>query len=102
MEVSTVRHVQAFTRARRRDLKLSQERLAEMAGVSRKWVSEFERGSTTAVELPLLLRVLAALELTVDITATDPAGRGRATDTEGESELDLDDLLRAYSSRIVE
>lgn len=70
--------------------------------MSRKWLSEFERGTTTAVELPLVLRVLAALALSVDITAGDPVGHERATDTERGSEVDLDDLLRAYSSRAVE
>jgi len=61
MQVTTVHQYQALVRGRRKDLGLSQDRLARSAGVSRKWLSEFERGATTAVELPLVLRVLAAL-----------------------------------------
>lgn len=101
VEVSTVRQIQALVRERRRQLALTQERLAGLAGVSRKWLSEFERGTTTAVELPLLLRVLAALSLTVDITAADSAGRAEGTDTEATDEVDLDDLLHAYRSRAI-
>ena len=99
MEVSTVRQIQALVRGRRRELALSQERLAGLAGVSRKWLSEFERGTTTAVELPLLLRVLAALALTVDIAAPGSAGHAEGTDTAAPDEVDLDDLLRAYGNR---
>jgi HTH-type transcriptional regulator / antitoxin HipB len=41
---------------------MSQGQLAEHAGVSRKWVNEFEAGKPTA-EFGLLLRVLDALDL---------------------------------------
>jgi transcriptional regulator with XRE-family HTH domain len=79
-------------------LGLSQESLARQAGTSRKWLSEFERGATTAVELPLVLRVLAALDLAVDIGtsllgSTDPSGSDQAR------EPDLDEILGDYISR---
>src|ERR1022692_3201033 len=73
MQVTTVHQVQALVRGRRKDLGLSQESLARSAGASRKWLSEFERGATTAVELPLVLSVLAALDLAVDIRTKQPS-----------------------------
>jgi HTH-type transcriptional regulator/antitoxin HipB len=96
MQVATVHQIQALVRGRRKELTLSQESLAQSAGVSRKWLSEFERGATTAVELPLVLRVLAALRLAVEINtvSTDsddvPIGREQGV------ELDLDQVLSDY------
>jgi len=67
--------------------------------VSRKWLSEFERGATTAVELPLVLRVLGALRLVVEIN-TLHASPGRSPDGPEEGAgLDLDKVLGDYSSR---
>jgi HTH-type transcriptional regulator / antitoxin HipB len=74
MQVSTVHQVQSMVRGRRKDLGESQESLARRAGVSRKWLSEFERGVTTAAELPLVLRVLAALEVVVDLRPREESG----------------------------
>jgi hypothetical protein len=67
--------------------------------VSRKWLSEFERGTTTAVELPLVLRVLAALDLVVEISTNSPGSAVAPEEPEGSVELDLDDVLSAYRSR---
>ncbi len=61
--------------------------LAERAGVSRKWIYEFEAGKPTA-EFGLLLSVLDELGLALELTPrpeTDPSARG---DT-----VDLDALL---------
>lgn len=99
MQVTTVHHIQASVRGRRKDLGLSQELLARRAGVSRKWLSEFERGTTTAVELPLVLRVLAALGLAVEICANDAGHAEESTELEQSGELDLDKVLRDYTSR---
>jgi transcriptional regulator with XRE-family HTH domain len=78
---------------------VSQEFLARTAGVSRKWLSEFERGATTAVELPHVLRVLGALGLVIEINAP-PAGLADSPDGPDESvEIDLDKVLSDYSSR---
>jgi HTH-type transcriptional regulator/antitoxin HipB len=49
------------------DLGISQAELAERAGVSRKWIYEFEGGKPRA-ELGLLLRVLDALDLTLELS----------------------------------
>ena len=67
MLINTVHQIQVQARGRRTDLGQSQEQVARRAGVSRKWLSDFERGATTAVELPLVLRLLAALDLELDI-----------------------------------
>jgi transcriptional regulator with XRE-family HTH domain len=96
MRVTTVHQVQALVRGRRKDLGLSQESLARSAGTSRKWLSEFERGTTTAVELPLALRVLAALDLAVDIGDNQ---RTISAGSEHGSALDLDEVLSDYISR---
>jgi len=55
------------------DLHMSQAQLAAHAGVSRKWVYEFEAGKPSA-ELGLILRVLEALGLELEIARTVDAG----------------------------
>jgi HTH-type transcriptional regulator/antitoxin HipB len=99
VKVTTVRELQALVRAGRKGLALSQQVLAERAGVSRKWLSEFERGATTNVELPILLRVLAALDLQIDIH-----GRGEVPSAvrNARQTIDLDDLLDRYDGRAAE
>lgn len=99
MQVTTVHQVQALVRGRRRDLGLSQESLARSAGTSRKWLSEFERGKTTAVELPLVLGVLAALDLAVDISTNQLIAADLTADSDHERGLDLDDVLSNYANR---
>ena len=64
MRIRTPHDVAALARGRRRDLGWSQTDLARRAGVSRKWVSDFETGKTS-VELGVVLRVLDALELSL-------------------------------------
>lgn len=53
-------------RRRRRSLGIDQETLTSLAGVSRKLVSEIERGKPT-VRLDGLIRVLEALGLRLEI-----------------------------------
>jgi y4mF family transcriptional regulator len=52
-------------RARRHDLGITQQLTADLAGVSRKAVSEIERGKAT-VRVDVLSKVLAALGLRLD------------------------------------
>ena len=66
MNVTEGWQLQALTRDRRLALGLSQEAVAIRAEVSRKWVSEFERGKPSA-DLSLVLRLLAALGLQVEV-----------------------------------
>jgi HTH-type transcriptional regulator/antitoxin HipB len=93
MRVRSIRDLAAMVRGRRRDLGISQAELAARAGVSRKWVYEFEAGKPTA-ELRLILRVLDALglmfEVGVDEHASTSAGGGVA---------DLDALIDQHRGR---
>jgi y4mF family transcriptional regulator len=63
----------AIIRARRTARGLSQQTLADMAGVSRKFLIDLEAGHDRA-ELGKTLAVMAALDLT--LAATDPIPRG--------------------------
>lgn len=63
--LTTVRDLGAALREARRAAGLSQEALAERAGVSRQWLSRLETGSNPGAELRKVLDVLAALGLTV-------------------------------------
>jgi y4mF family transcriptional regulator len=62
--VRTTKDLGAAVRGRRQTMRWSQQRLAETAGVSRRWVSELERGKRTA-EIGLVLAVVDALDLDV-------------------------------------
>jgi HTH-type transcriptional regulator/antitoxin HipB len=79
-------------RGHRRDIGLSQSELARRAGVSRKWIYEFEAGKPTA-EFGLLLRVLHELDLELDLRL---AGATNASTDDEASDLDalLDQLRR--------
>lgn len=85
MKVRSINDLAAVVRGRRRDLGLSQAELAVRAGVSRKWIYQFEAGKPTA-ELRLILRVLEALGLILDVTYDEQAPGGRQT-------RDLDTLI---------
>ena len=102
MEITSVRQLQALIRGRRADLHLSQDALAKKAGVSRKWVSESERGRMAGAELALVLRVLAALDLVLDAqpTAAGPSRRDHdgPSVTQGD-DVDLDDVLARHVIR---
>jgi HTH-type transcriptional regulator / antitoxin HipB len=87
MRISSIRGVAAAVRGRRLDLKLSQVELARRAGVSRKWISEFEAGKPTA-EFGLVMRVLDELGMVLDLISGEDAAAARAT-----KRVDLDALL---------
>ncbi|HEY7933333.1 MAG TPA: helix-turn-helix transcriptional regulator [Solirubrobacteraceae bacterium] len=72
MRIRSIRDLAAAIRGRRRELGLTQADLAMRAGVSRKWVYEFEAGKPAA-ELQLILRVMDALGLALDVGYTDGA-----------------------------
>ncbi len=91
MKVRSIRDLAAVVRGRRRDLGLSQAELAARAGVSRKWVYQFEAGKPTA-ELRLILRVLDALGLVLDVTYDEQTAAGQPTG-------DLDALIEAHRAR---
>jgi transcriptional regulator with XRE-family HTH domain len=77
MDVVSVHGMQSLARARRRELGLTQSQVVARAGLTRKWLSEFERGVASAAELPRVLRLLAALDLRLDVRSADPHRDGR-------------------------
>ena len=92
MRIRTAHDLAAFTRGRRLDRGWSQAEVARRAGVSRKWVSDFETGKDS-VDLAAVLRLLDALE--ISLTPVDTH-----THTPGSGDgVDLDDLLEEYSRR---
>jgi HTH-type transcriptional regulator / antitoxin HipB len=103
VRVRSVADVASAVRGRRIDLKLSQSALAARTGISRKWISEFEAGKTTA-EFALVIRVLEGLglKLDLDIDLSSPAAAtSPRTSTANEarsmhSPIDLDALLEEH------
>jgi transcriptional regulator with XRE-family HTH domain len=78
--VRSIGEAAAQVRGRRLQLRLSQDGLAQRAGVSRKWVYEFEAGKPHA-EFGHLLRVLDALDLQLDVlprSASSASAKGAA------------------------
>jgi HTH-type transcriptional regulator/antitoxin HipB len=79
MRINAIRDVAAAVRGRRLDAGMSQADLARRAGVSRKWVYEFEAGKPAA-ELGLVLRVLDALDLELDLSPRAERADQQTTD----------------------
>lgn len=87
MDIRTVHQLRASARGRRIELGLSQAAVAERAGVSRKWLSDFESGKTT-IETGKVLDVLGVLGLRISVTLAD----------EEPPTTDLDDFLEGYET----
>jgi HTH-type transcriptional regulator/antitoxin HipB len=66
-----------LVRDQRKRRRLSQQRLAELIGVSRQWVIALEQGKPTA-ELGLVLQALSAVGLRVDVRDRSDAANGEA------------------------
>jgi HTH-type transcriptional regulator / antitoxin HipB len=90
MAVRSIRDIAVAARGRRQELALSQAELARRAGVSRKWISEFEAGKPTA-ELGLVLRVLDELGFRLDLHGESSPTKSRDRDS-----VDLDTLLERF------
>lgn len=67
--LTTVRDLGAAVRSARRKAGLSQQALADDAGVSRQWLSRFESGKNPSAELRKVLDILTALGLAVELVA---------------------------------
>ncbi len=93
MQIKSVRNLAAAVRGRRQDLGLTQAELATRAGVSRKWVYEFEAGKPNA-ELRLILRVLDVLGLAFELGCQNDA-----RSTAGGTLADLDSLIEEHRAR---
>lgn len=88
MTIRSIRDLAAVVRGRRKDLGMNQAQLAERAGVSRKWIYEFEAGKPTA-ELGLVLRVLDALAFQLELR---PEPRNKRPSS-SRNPVDLDTVL---------
>lgn len=86
--VRTINDAANAIRGRRVEFGLSQSELARRAGVSRKWVNEFEAGKPSA-ELHLVMRVLDAVGLRLAIESTP--------DADPVAGIDLDALLEEHA-----
>lgn len=62
-----------LVREQRKRQGLSQQRLAELVGVSRQWIIALEQGKPTA-ELGLVLQTLSAIGLRVDVRDRSDSG----------------------------
>lgn len=84
MYINTPRDWGNLVRDRRMDLKMTQEELAARVGKARQWVVRFEAGHAGSANIDSLTRLLAALELDVDVLPADE-------DPDPMFMLDLDD-----------
>jgi y4mF family transcriptional regulator len=109
MRVHSIADVAATVRGRRLDRGLSQSELAKASGISRKWISEFESGKTTA-EFALVIRVLEVLGLSFCLNeGSNSTGSMSAPSVmsatatvsppTGSGPVNLDALLEEYRSR---
>ncbi|HUW88078.1 MAG TPA: helix-turn-helix domain-containing protein [Candidatus Paceibacterota bacterium] len=99
--IRSINSIRSRVLARRHELGLTQTELANQAGVSRKWISTFEKGSSRA-ELELVLRLIDTLGLDlviVDRTPPTDVSTGKYVDTKhsvGQRKLlqiDLNEIL---------
>lgn len=81
--LTTSSEVGSALRFRRTTLHLTQQEVADRAGVSRPWLVRLERGHPAA-ELGKVLAVARALQLVVDLPV----------EPEPDADLDLDQVLR--------
>lgn len=87
-DIRTISDIANAVRGRRLEMGLSQDALAARAGVSRKWIYEFESGKPGA-ELGLVLLVLDSLGLALAL------GEVQTPPTRPDA-IDLDALLDDY------
>ena len=95
VKARSIQDVAAAVRGRRTDLGLNQADLAHRAGVSRKWIYEFEAGKPTA-EFGLVLRVIEELGLSLEIGPADDAGASPPSDRRA---VDLDAVIDRHRRR---
>lgn len=92
MRLQSINDLAAAVRGRRIDLGLTQEELALRAGLSRKWIYEFEAGKPMAGLRPIL-KVLDALGLALELV---PDAGARLGDGD---RVDLDMVIEEHRER---
>lgn len=93
MSIRSTRDIGNAIRARRHALGWSQAELASRAGVSRKWVSEAERGQTV-VGIVSLLAVFEALDIAIELRVPGDVPSPRRA--HHHDDIDLDAILEAH------
>lgn len=69
--ISTLHQLRNLIRSTRQKQQLTQAELAQRAGVSRKWLGDFERGNPNA-QLALVFAVMDALGLNLSVEFGEP------------------------------
>lgn len=75
MEIRSAQQLGAAIKTRRENLSMTQKELSELAGVSRLWVNQVEKGKENA-SFQLILRTLNALDISM-ITQVKEEGRSQ-------------------------
>jgi HTH-type transcriptional regulator/antitoxin HipB len=83
MNIRTSSDLGALIRDRRKNLGIDQALLAQKAGTSRQWIVAAEQGKPRA-EIGLILRTLAALGLSVNVTDNTSSHRNRRANADKE------------------
>lgn len=79
MNIQAVNDLGALIRDRRNKLGLTQQELADKAGVSRVWVVALEQGKPTA-QIDLVLRTLRELGLSLRVDSESPDSSSKGID----------------------
>jgi HTH-type transcriptional regulator/antitoxin HipB len=97
MRIHSAKDLGALVRTHRKKRGWTQKQLASEVGVQALWISQFERGKTTA-QIGLVFRTLRALDLS--LFTGDPLAVGG----DRESVIDLDAIVRprAEASKVAE
>lgn len=79
MNIQAVNDLGALIRDQRKKLGITQQELADKAGVSRVWVVALEQGKPTA-QIDLVLRTLRELGLSLRVDPETPASSSKGID----------------------
>ena len=109
MQVITTRDVGALIREARRARGMTQTELSDVAGVTRRWLTDIEQGAKPRAELGLVLAALQALDIRLDATypghPDSDSGTGHEAGAPAREMLasdhgvELDDALDRYLDR---
>jgi len=92
MQIRTTKDLGAAIRDRRKKKNLDQGELAELVGVSRRWINEVEQGKPRA-EVSLILKTLDTLGLNVDLRSEEYYGEDSA------SPVDIDAIITSAKEK---
>jgi HTH-type transcriptional regulator/antitoxin HipB len=90
MNIQAVNDLGALIRDRRNKLGMTQQELADKAGVSRIWLLALEKGKPSA-QIDLVLRTLRELGLSLRVDSDSPASSSKG--------IDLGAILKATTKK---